>query len=178
MSASGGGALRAALEGISTSTLPVGERRWLFRVAVTAAALRGTAKVHGTEREELSLGIVDAACCLAARALGKKSASLGELARRLKASGPPGLALARRLSKASKARRLRAHPDPLLLGDLEAFLGSSGIGGVHLGEVSIGDVESAMEGTEAEESDQSDHLGEYEVSPGGQCEAHEIEVQD
>ena len=179
MSASGGGALRAALEDILASTLPVGERRWLCRVAATAAVLRGSAMVHGTEREELSLGIVDAACCLAARAFGKEGATLGELARWLKAAGPPGQALARRLSKASKARRLRAHPDPLLLGDLEALLlGSSGIGGLHLGEVSIGDVESAMESTDAEECKQSDQLGDYDVSPGAKCEAHEVEVQD
>ena len=78
--------------------------------------------VHERESEEASLGVVDAACTLAARAFGQERSSLGELAGKLKAEGPLGLDLARRLSRASKARRLRAHPDPLLLGDLEVFL--------------------------------------------------------
>ena len=79
--------------------------------------------LHVKETEEASLGVVDAACTLAARAFGQERATLGELAGKLKAEGPLGQDLARRLSRASKARRLRARPDPLLLGDLGAFLG-------------------------------------------------------
>ena len=91
----------------------------------------GTPKVQsvpGPAHEAVELGIVDAACQLAAQSLGVQKAGVGQLVKILKESCVTVRELAKRLSRATKARRLRAHPDPLLLRDLERFLDSHGHG--------------------------------------------------
>ena len=135
--------LRFIIEDIWASSLPAAEKRWLLRHAVLLA-FNGSAKAH-QEPDYVSecseLGVVDAACQLAAGALGARKVPIGQLSSIMKESGEAGQELARRLSRASKARRLRAHPDPLLLRDIELFLHSRArsntVGGVIQGIVDI-----------------------------------------
>ena len=122
-------ALRPVLADLWDSGLPAAERRGLLRHAVWLAC-GGAAKARTVpERasDGVELGIVDAACQLTANALGTRKACIGQLAKLLKEDGEAGQDLARRLSRASKARRLRAHPDPLLLRDIELFLCSRSV---------------------------------------------------
>ena len=156
------GVLRAALEDIWASSLPASERRWLCRTAVACAVGDGAGGAgvgRVVESEEVSLGVVDAACRLAAAAWCRDRVPTGELAKHLRCGGSAGLELARRLSRASKARRLRAHPDPLLLQDLEAFLAGAGPGSGdgEGGEQVKGDTEFAEdEGREFETAEQEE----------------------
>ena len=106
--------------------MPAVEKRGLLRHAVFVAH-SGMAKAHQQTNyvsEGAELGVVDAACRLVAGALCARRVPIGKLANIMKESGEAGQELARRLSRASKARRLRTHPDPLLLRDIELFFRS------------------------------------------------------
>ena len=154
-------ALRPVLADLWDSGLPAAEKRGLLRHAVWLAC-GGAAKARTVpERasDGVELGIVDAACQLTANALGTRKACIGQLAKLLKEDGEAGRDLARRLSRASKARRLRAHPDPLLLRDIELFLCSRSVQLASRSGVSEPEVTCSL-GSSAAESASEDTSGE------------------
>ena len=111
-----------ALTIVSKADLPTSVRKGLLRRAAEVFIENGDGQARPETSEDESLGIVDAAVALARKAMGP--CSLGEVIRGIRSSGQKDFA--RRLHKSSKARNLRAHPDPLLLRDLCRFFEGPG----------------------------------------------------
>ena len=103
-----------ALGILSKADLPGSMRKGPLRRAVEVFIENVDGQLRAGTSDVESLGIIDAALSLARKTIGP--CSLGEVVRSVLASGQEELA--RRLENASKARNLRAHPDPLLLRDL------------------------------------------------------------